>query len=98
MWCDTISSHAQAICMLSHVLRVKGSGVQKCKGKLPPDAHKQYLMLFQKGKMKNESRKWVSEDVVETVDGIQQSAAASCQLSYKKQSTEQLVDVMPSCA
>ncbi len=74
--------------MLSHVLRVKGSGVKACKGKIPPDAHKQYLTLYKKGKMKNESRKWVSENVVETVDGIQHSAAASIQLSTKSQSTD----------
>ncbi len=68
---------------LSHVLRVKGTGIQACKGKISPDAHEQYLKLFQKGKVKNECRKQVSDDVVETVDGIQQSAAASVQLSCK---------------
>ncbi len=84
-------------CMLSYVLRVKGAGVQACKGKIPPDAHKQYFSLYQKGKMKNESRKWVSDDVVETVDCIQQSAAASLQLSHKEQSTDQVVDSNKMC-
>ncbi len=35
------------------------SSVQACKGKISPDAHKQYLTLHQKGKMKNKSRKLV---------------------------------------
>ncbi len=69
--------------MISHVLRVKGTGIQARGGKISPDAHKQYLHLFQKGKVKNECRKEVSDDVVETVNGIQQSAAASVQLSCK---------------
>ncbi len=53
MWCETIFLHAHATCMLSHVLRVKGTGVQACKGKIPPDAQKQYMMLYQKGKVKS---------------------------------------------
>ncbi len=47
--------------------------------------------------MKNESRKWMSEDVVETVDDIQHSAAASLQLCCKKQSTDQVVDTNQMC-
>ncbi len=70
MWCDTIFSHAHATHILSHILRVNGSGVQACKGKISPDAHKQYLMLYQKGKIKNQSRKRVSDNVFETVDSI----------------------------
>ncbi len=53
-----------------------------CKGKFPPDAHKWYLKLFQKGKVRNESRKRVSDDVVETVDDIQQSATSSDNWRY----------------
>ncbi len=75
--------------MLSHVLRVNGSGVQACKGKISPDVHKRYLYLHQKSKLKYDSRKWVSDDVVEAVGNIQQSAAASLQFSCKK-STDQV--------
>ncbi len=57
--------------MLSHVLRVKGTVVQACKGKIPPDAHKRYMTLYQKGKVKSETQKRVSDDVIEIVDGTQ---------------------------
>ncbi len=77
MWCDTIFLLAHAACMLSHALRVKGTGVQACKGKIPPDAHKQYMMLYQKGKVKSEARKQVSDDVFDIFDSTQQSAMAS---------------------
>ncbi len=78
--------------MLSHVLRVKGTGVQACKGKIPPDAHKQYMTLYQKDNVKSETQKRVSDDVVEIVDGIQQSITASLQSVCKKQHTDKIVD------
>ncbi len=93
MWCDS----AHATCMLSHVLRVKGSGAQACKGKIHPDEHKQYMMLYQKGKGKSEARKPVSDDVVDIVDGIQQSATASIQFVCKKQHTDQIVESNQTC-
>ncbi len=83
--------------MLSHVLRVKATGVQACKGKISPDAHKKYLMLFQKGKVKAKCRKWVSKDVLEAVDIIQQSATASLQSSCKKQSKDHVVYTNQMC-
>ncbi len=54
-------------------------------------------MLFQKGKVKNESRKWMSKDVVETVDCIQQSATTSLQSSCKKQYTDRVLDANQMC-
>ncbi len=48
-------------------------------------------MLFWKGKVKAESKEWVSEDIVELVEVIQYSAAASLQLFWKKQSKNQVV-------
>ncbi len=77
--------------------RVKGTCVQACKGKISPGAHEQYLKLVHKGKIKNESRKWVSDDVVEIVGDIQQSAAASLQSSCKKQYTDRVVDTNQMC-
>ncbi len=75
MWCDTIFSHAHATRMLSHVQRVKGPGVQAHKGKISLKALKSYMLLFQNGKGKADSRKWVLNNVVESVDVIQQSTA-----------------------
>ncbi len=83
--------------MLYHVLRVKRTDIQACKGKIYPDLYKQYLMLFQKSKVKNESRKWVFEDVVETVDVIQQCTTASLQSSCKNQYIDRVVDTNQMC-
>ncbi len=83
--------------MLSHVLRVKGSGVKPCKGKIPPDAHKQYMALHEKGKVKIESRKRVSEDVVNSVDCTQKTATAALQTVRKKQNINQNTDANQMC-
>ncbi len=88
--------HSHATCMPSHVLRVKGTGVQECKGKIPPDEHKRYLMLHKKSKVKSGSQKWVSDSVVEIVDSIQQFATASLQSACKKY-TDQVVDSNQMC-
>ncbi len=45
--------------------------MQACKGKITPDAHKRYMTLYQKGKVKSETQKRVSDDVIEIVDGTQ---------------------------
>ncbi len=83
--------------MLSHVLRVKGNGVKACKGKIPSDAHKQYMTLYQKGKVKSEARKWVSDDVVDIGDGTQQSTTASLLSVCKRQHTDKIVDTNQMC-
>ncbi len=83
--------------MLSHVLRVKGSGVKPCKGRIHPDAHKRYMTLHEKGKVKNESRKRVSEDVVDNVDCTQKTAIAALQTVRKKQLLNQNIDANQMC-
>ena len=83
--------------MLSHVLRVKGSGVQPCKGKIHSDAHKQYMTLHKKGKVKSEHRKRVSEDFVNNVDCTQKTAKASLQTVCKTQHINQNVDANQMC-
>ncbi len=83
--------------MLSHVFRVKESGVQACKRMIPPDTHRRYITLYQKGKVKSEARKWVSDDVVDIVDGTQQSATATLQSIRKKQHTDQNVKANQMC-
>ncbi len=59
--------------------------MQPCKGKLHPDEHKQYMTLHEKGKVKSDNRKQVSDDVVNNVDCTQKSVAASLQTVRKKQ-------------
>ncbi len=63
--------------MICHVLRVKGLGVPVCQEKFSPSLHKQYMFLLKKGQVKADSRKQASNDVVESVDAIQQSVALS---------------------
>ncbi len=82
---------------------MKGTYLQ-CKGNITSDKHK-YLKLFQKSKVKKEYRKQVSDDVVETVDCIQQSAEwwfagkdrnSYCQASYSPLPKYRLLERVPS--
>ncbi len=72
LWCDALFSCTHATGMFSCVLQVKGTSVQACKGKISPDVHKCYILLFQKGNSKADSRKWAL-NVLESVANIQQS-------------------------
>ncbi len=83
--------------MLSHVLRVKGSVVQPCKGKIHPDAHKRYMTLHKKSKLKSETCKWVSDNIVNNVVGPQQYATESLQSFCKKQLFNQIIDANQMC-
>ncbi len=47
--------------------------------------------------MKSEARKRMSDDVVDIVDGTQQSATASLQSICKKQHTDQNVEASQMC-
>ncbi len=97
MWCDTVFSLVHPTCMFSQVLRVKGTGFQACDGKISPDAQICYMLLFQKGEGKADSRNLALNGFIESVNNICHYVSLSLESSCKMKSTNQVVDINQMC-